>query len=238
MKRVLFLGASGKIGPHLTPGIAGEYDLVLADAKPHPDGTPIMHVDVTDYHQVLEAARGTDAIMNFTVVRGDPVQSFRVNVQGAWHVMQAAAELGIRKVIHSGPEAIRLAYQHDFDVDDPPARPGTGYYGLTKLLSREICRSWARTHSIQTLCFLFCALGPRPARTTGQDLHPYYLVYEDLHQACRLALELESVPDHYQELDLLSFETQGIYSLDKARRILGFEPGERWDRYSRRPVPA
>ena len=75
-------------------------------------------------------------------------------------------------------------------------------------------------------------------RATGRDLHPYYLVYEDLHQACRLALELASVPGDYQELDLLSFEAQGKYRADKARRILGFEPAERWDEYLRRPTGA
>ena len=234
-KRVLFLGASGVIGPHLTPGLEADYDLRLADVKPHPCGTPILHVDVTDYGQLLEAARGVDAIMNFAVIRGDPVRSFHVNVLGAWHVMRVAAELGIRKVIHTGPEAIMGAYDHDFGLDAPPDRPGTGCYGLTKFLSRTICGTWARAHGIQTLCLLFCALGPRPARTTGEDFHRFYLVYEDLQQTCRLALELESVPDHYQELNLLSFEGHGKYSAAKARRILGFEPAEHWEDYFRRP---
>lgn len=235
-KRILFLGASGKIGPHLTPGLAPHYDVRLADVQPHPDGVAVQRVDVTDYAQVLEAARGVDAIMNFTVVRGDPVQSFRVNVLGAWHVMRAAVELGIGKVIHSGPEAVMGAYDDEFDVDDPPAAPGTGYYGLTKHLSRSICREWARAHHVPTLCLLFCYLGPRPTRTTGQDFHRFAIVYEDLWEACRRALELESVPDWYQELNLLSYEGQGKYRAAKARRLLGWAPGERWEEYYRRPV--
>ncbi|MBT6149994.1 MAG: hypothetical protein HOH74_31430, partial [Gemmatimonadetes bacterium] len=70
-KKVLYLGASGMIGPHLTPGLVDDYDMTLADVKPHPDGLPIEHVDITDYRQVLAASEGMDAIMNFTVVRGD-----------------------------------------------------------------------------------------------------------------------------------------------------------------------
>ena len=112
---------------------------------------------------------------------------------------------------------------------------GAGYYAITKIQSRTICEVWARAHGIQTICLLFCALGPRPTRTTGQDFHRFYVVYEDLHQACRLALELESVPDHYQELNLLSFEGHGKYSATRARRILGFEPEELWEDYFRRP---
>lgn len=235
-KRVLFLGASGKIGPHLTPGLDAHYDLHLTDVQPHPDGLDILHVDVTDYGQVLEAARGAQAIMNFTVVRGDPVQSYRVNVLGAWNVMRAADELGIGKVIHSGPEAVMGTYDDDFAVDDPPAAPGSGYYGLTKHLSRTICRQWAQERRIPTVCLLFCFLGPRPEPTVGQDFHRFGVVYEDLWDACRRALELEPVPDWYQEINLLSYEGHGKYSATKARRLLGWQPSEAWEKYFSRPT--
>ena len=122
-KKVLFLGASGLIGPHLTPGLADDYDLTLADVKPHPDGVDVNHVDITDYAQVRAAAEGMDAIMNFTVVRGDPDLSFHVSTRGAWHVMKAAAELSIGKIVHSGPESVRIHYDHDFDIGDPPPQP-------------------------------------------------------------------------------------------------------------------
>ena len=235
-KKVLFLGASGMIGPYLTPGLESHYELRLADIKPHPVGRPLLAVDVSDFDQVLAAARGVDAIMNFTVNRGHPEQSFRVNVRGAWNVMQVAAELQIPKVIHSGPEAVMGEYEHDFDVADPPGRPGTGLYGMTKLLSREICRTFARAHHIQTLCLLFCYLSPRPASTNGQDFHRFHVIHDDLQEACRLALELESVPDDYQELNLLSLEGHGKYSATKARRILGFQPLQRWEEEYRRPL--
>ena len=92
MKKVLVLGACGMIGPFVTPGLEDDYDLTLSDIVPHPHGKPTIDVDVTDYEQVRDAARGMDAIMNFTVVRDDPVLSFHVSSLGAWHVMKAAAE--------------------------------------------------------------------------------------------------------------------------------------------------
>src|SRR5687767_2168963 len=128
MKNVLLLGASGLIAPHIIPGLERHYNLRLADVKPHPEGRPLLTVDVTNYDQVLEAARGVDAIMNYTVNRPDPVLSFEVNTKGAYHVMKAAAELGIKKVLHSGPQLVRSAYDHDFDVDEVPRVPGVGYY--------------------------------------------------------------------------------------------------------------
>ncbi len=236
-RKVLFLGASGLIGPFLTPGLVDDYELTLADVKEHPDGVEVTHVDVTDYAQVRDAAQGMDAIMNFTVNRSDADLSFHVNTRGAWNVMRAAAELGISKVVHSGPQVHRQAYDHDFDIDDPPGAPGTGWYSCTKMLSREICRSFAQAHGIQVICFLFNGLHPAIEEpVTERDIPPFTVVWEDLHVACKRALEVESVPGNYQDFNLLSHFGQEKYLVDKAQRLLGFEPVSDAARLYRRPT--
>ncbi|MBT3267010.1 NAD(P)-dependent oxidoreductase [Candidatus Poribacteria bacterium] len=240
MKKVLVLGACGNIGPFVTPGLEDDYGLTLSDIVPHPHGTPTIDVDVTDYGQVRDAARGMDAIINLTVVRPDPVLSFQVNVRGALNAMKAAAEHGIPKVLHTGPEQIRHGrYDHDFDLNDPPHMPGVGYYFLTKHLSNEICRTYAREHDITTVCFLFNLLSARPTKhVTGRDFPPYMIVWEDLQHACRLALEIQAIPDNFQMFDLHSHLGQGKFSIDKARRILGYEPLAPIEEFYRRSTDA
>lgn len=237
MKNVLLLGASGNIAPFIIPGLEQHYNLRLADIRPHPGGKPTMHVDMGDYGQVLEAARGMDAIMNWTVVRQDPVASFAVSTRGAWHVMKAAAELGIEKVLHTGPEIIIPGYLHDHDIGDVPQAPGTGYYMLTKHLAMEICKIYARRYRIHTVCYQFNGLGPMPEeRVRNADHPPFTIVYDDLVEACRLALEIEEVPDYFQAFNMGSYLQQGKYTIDKARRILGYEPRTAPQRFFRRPV--
>ena len=236
-KRVLLLGASGMIAPNLLPGLAPFYDLVLTDIVPHPDGEATNHCDVTSFEQVRQAAAGMDAIVNCTVNRNDPDLSFHVNTLGALNVMKAAVDHGIKKVLHMGPQQVRAVYDHDFDIVDVPPSAGTGYYCLTKLLASEICRIYAQAHDIQTVSFVFNGLGPRPDETVaGTDYPPFTVIWEDLQVACRLALEIESVPDDFQEFNLMSYEGHGKYLADKARRILGFEPTEEWERYFERKV--
>lgn len=237
-KKILFLGASGRVGPFVTPGLEDEYDLYLTDIQRHPHGTPIATVDITSYDQVYEATRGMDAIMNFTVVRNDPALSFHVNTLDAWHVMKAAAAHGIKKVIHSGPQTISQAYEHDFDIIDVPSAPGSGYYGCTKFLSREICRIFAQTYAIETIYFVFAGLGPSLTEpVSGQEVPLFRIFWEDLQHACRLALEIESIPGHFQEFNIFSCESHGKYRLDKARDILGFQPTQPWESYyKRRPL--
>ena len=233
-KKVLFLGASGLVGPFVTPGLEADCDLLLADVKPHPDGTPIQTVDVTSYEAVHEAARGMDAIANFTVVRGDPVLSFHVNTRGAWHVMKAAAAHGIRKVIQTGPQGVSHAYEPEFDIVDAPPAQDSGYYGCTKFLGAQICRIFARTHRIHTAYFVFGGLGPRPTEPVSGDFAPMRIFWEDLQHACRLALKIDAIPDYFQEFTMHSCDGHQKYRLEKARRMLGYEPTQRWETYYRR----
>jgi hypothetical protein len=235
-RKVLVLGASGMAAPFVTPGLEDDYDLTYADITPHPNEKPIVHVDVTSYKQVADACSGMDAILNFTVNRWDPVLSWKVNLNGACNIMRAAAAHGIRKVVHTGPQQVWSEYGQDFDVEDPPLRPGTSLYMLTKHLALELCRIHARSGQIHTLFFLFFGIEPKPeAPVTGRDFHPFTITHDDLQLACRLALELETVPEWFQSINLLSFLAQGKYRIDKAKRILGFEPQEEVERYYRRP---
>jgi nucleoside-diphosphate-sugar epimerase len=232
MKSVLLLGASGHIAPHIIPGLERYYDLRLADLKPHPGGKPTMKVDITDYNQVREAARGVEAIMNWSVLRDHPAHSFSVSTRGAYHVMKAAAELGISNVLQTGPEMVVEWYRHEFDVGEVPEAPGTGYYRITKYLGLEISRVYARTYGIRTVFFKFNNLFPKPtAPVSGEDFRPFNIVFEDLVEACRLAIEIEFLPDNFQALNMTSYTAQGKYTIDTAHRILGYEPQERYEDY-------
>jgi len=237
MKKILLLGASGLVAPYIIAGLEKHYLLRLADIKPNQHGRPVEHVDITDYQQVLEAARGLDAILNFTVNRGDPVLSYAVNVRGADHVLRAAVELGIPKVVHTGPELVVPTYHHEFDVEDAPLRGGTGYYSYTKYLSLELCKAYARLHGLQVVAYLFSGLAARPQQPLpGRELPPFTIVWEDLVGACRLGIELDPVPDGYQWFNLHSHQGHGKYLMGKATRILGYRPGTQAEQLYRRPA--
>ncbi|MBM3265407.1 MAG: NAD(P)-dependent oxidoreductase [candidate division Zixibacteria bacterium] len=225
MKKVLLIGASGLIAPHIIPSLEPHCDLYLADIKPHPEGRPVQRVDVTDYAQVRHAADGMDAILNFTVNRPHPAHTFHVNTLGAFHVMKAAAEAGVRKVIHTGPAMVLGWYDHDFDVAEAPHAPSTYYYFLTKHLSYRLVESFARTYRIPTLCYLFTQLRHRPAPTESMlSAHPFTIFFNDLADACRQGIELSEVPGYYQEFNLHSLDGQDRYTLEKAKRLLGYAP--------------
>src|SRR4051794_13589957 len=143
--KVAIFGAGGPVGAAAAQALRDHYTLrltdlrplaeIAAEGKPQSPGAPLPEVlppphecrvvDVGDYQQVLDAARGMGALVNCTVVRPDRVAAFHVNLIGAYHVARAAVEHGITRIVHTGPQLVcadhRADYFHDFDVmDDVP----------------------------------------------------------------------------------------------------------------------
>jgi len=77
--------------------------------------------------------------------------------------------------------------------------------------------------------FVFAGLGAGPTEPVSGHEEPLFRIFwDDLQHACRLALEIDSIPDDFQEFNMFSCEGHGKYLLDKARTILGFEPTRSW----------
>ena len=104
----------------------------------------------------------------------------------------------------------------------------------TKYLGIEVSRALARSYGIQTIYFLFNGLGPKPTEAVHGDFSLFTVVWEDMQHVCRLALEIDAVPDNFQYFNMMSYQGHGKYTFEKARRILGFEPQERVEEFFRR----
>jgi nucleoside-diphosphate-sugar epimerase len=206
--------------------------------RPHPKEHEFRQVDVTRPEQVRAAAEGMDAIVNLTVIRPDPVLSFRVNMMGAYHVMQAAVAHGIKRVVHTGPEVIINHYRHDFDLSvEAPPRPGTGYYLLTKYLGQEVVRSFAETHHLEVVALYFHVFQPADAPEPLPGASPFLVSWEDTGRAFRAAVEAPPLPNRYEPFIITTDLPHGKFSAEKAQRLLGWHPQDRFDGHWRRRVP-
>jgi nucleoside-diphosphate-sugar epimerase len=207
-------------------------------ARPHPKEHEFVRVDVTRPEEVAAAAEGMDAIVNLSVIRPDPVLSFRVNMMGAYHVMQAAVQQGIKRVVHTGPEVIITHYWHDFDVTvEAPPRPGTGYYLLTKYLGQEVVRSFAETHDLEVIALYFHVFQPAEATERLRGASPFLVSWEDTGRAFRCAVEAPRMPHRYEPFIITTDLPQGKFNAEKAQRLLGWQPRDRFEGHWRRPIP-
>lgn len=262
-RKVVIFGAGGPLAAATSEVLAHDHMLRLADLRPlqeldapsphqRPDvpvsrvrGAPheMCVVDITDSAQVLQAARGMDAIINCAVLRHDPVEAFRVNMLGAYNVMCAAVACGIRRVVHTGPYQVYLPYPAGYwydngIVDDVPARPGTALYILTKLLGQEICRIFAEEHDLEVPALLFCHfINPSSPPDEPLGLFPFSVSWSDAADAMRLALRAPSFPHPFEVVHILADLPHGKYSNEKAKRLLNWQPRDRLEQFYTRWLP-
>ena len=89
-----------------------------ADSRFH-----MIEADVRDYDGVLDACRGVDHVLHHAALASvprtlaEPIEAHTINVDGTFHVLEAARNAGVRSVVHASSSAV---------YGDCPGDPGTG----------------------------------------------------------------------------------------------------------------
>ncbi|HXV05478.1 MAG TPA: NAD-dependent epimerase/dehydratase family protein [Solirubrobacterales bacterium] len=120
-------------------GIGGEIELVEADLR--------------DAEAVDAAVAGCDAVFHLAaqtivgVARSSPLETFEVNVRGAWNVFEACREHGVGRVVFASSDKAygtspELPYREDFPLR--AAYP----YDASKAAADVIARSYARAYGL------------------------------------------------------------------------------------------
>jgi hypothetical protein len=189
----------------------------------------------------MSAAEGMDAIINFAVIRHDRSLAFNVNTLGCYHIMRAAVQHKIRRVINTGPHfTVAGPTYEDFDFainPDVPPHPGTGLYPISKSLGQEICQAFTEEHDVHVVDLLFYILQDASRVQPGACRIPFVVSWADAAEAFRLALaiELENLPSRCEVFFIHGELPQEKFVIDKAKRILGFTPKDDVATFWRRP---
>jgi nucleoside-diphosphate-sugar epimerase len=152
--QVFVTGSRGRIGSVIVQQLqeAGhtvvEFDTILGH-------------DIRDGAAVRAAAQGCDVAIHLASLLGrptdDPDETMSVGLQGTWHVLMAAKEAGMKRVVYfSSVNALGIFMgQHAPDYfpidDDHPARPRSTY-GMAKRLGEVMCEQFTFNTGITTIC--------------------------------------------------------------------------------------
>lgn len=260
--KIAIYGAGGPVGAAAATALKDQYTLRLTDVRPLqeirdagvlqspgaplPEVLPAPHesrvVDITDFEQVLDAARGMDSLVNVSVLRHDLNHAFEVNLVGAYNVARAAVECGIRRIIHTGPYHMSLDHNADYwwdhDVpDDVPLHPGSDLYAVSKFLGGEVTRIFAEEHGLEVITFLYCHFMPGDGgdREDGSGCGPFVTSWEDCGEAFLYGLRAPQMPRPYEPFFICADVPHGKFPPHKAKRLLNWEARHRFERLWQRP---
>lgn len=162
-ENVIVTGGAGRLGRSVVERLASKCRVTVLDivtpAEPVP-GARYVTASITDYEAVRRAFAGQDAVVHLAAIpnpRTAPAPvTFNTNVQGAWVVLQAAEDAGVRRVsVASSDSVFGLSYNPPdwppqyLPVDEAhPCRP-TEFYSLSKQITETIAASYAARRKLE-----------------------------------------------------------------------------------------
>ena len=246
--KILITGAAGFLCQEAIAQLSAKgHTLRLSDVVPYETEHEFCKCDILSPEDVYAAAEGMDAVFH-TVVGGRGVNapttlgtlrgasgSFAVTVMGTWNVLQAAAQLGVPKVVIVGSEAARgqRVPITDYEVcdEETPAKPDY-VYALGKYVMEIIAEYATRIDGVQTAVLRNAWFGAkRTARGKDMATMGTSLLFQrsvtryDLVRAAVLALEKRELG---HEVFLLSNATEFT---EEDVRMLRTDPEKVIERY-------
>lgn len=149
------------------------------------EGQGFIRVDLTDYGATFAALHGHDAIIQLAA-NGEPdwnhvsgAARFHVNTLIAYNVFQAAAFLGIKRVVWASSETV-LGFPFDIHptllptLDEDPPIP-TSSYGISKAVTEDLARHMSRVYGTTFVGLRFSNIFyDTPGHVTGYDKLPKF----------------------------------------------------------------
>jgi dTDP-glucose 4,6-dehydratase len=182
MQKILITGADGFIGSHLTEALIrkgykvrafvlynslgswGWLDRCAADVK---GSFEVFSGDIRDPHGVKQAMQGCDAVLHLAALIAIPYSYHSpdtyvdTNVKGTLNVLQAARELGVKKVVHTSTSEVYGTARFVPITEEHPLQ-GQSPYSATKIAADQLAYSFYASFGLPvTIVRPFNTYGPR-----------------------------------------------------------------------------
>ncbi len=181
MERYLVTGGAGFIGSHLARALAeagkqvrvfddfssGRMDNLAGVSADAATNIEIVRGDLRDAEAVRAAAAGVEVIFHEGAIASvprsvvEPETTLDVNVKGLLHVLEAARQAGVRRVVIASSSAIYGDTPTLPLRESMPPRP-LSPYAAHKLMDEHLCAVYARLYGLETVALrYFNVFGPR-----------------------------------------------------------------------------
>ena len=232
--RVLAMGGSGYVGTGVLPYLTPDFDITVFDMKPPKvDGVGYVEGSLFDLDAVKAAVASCEGLLYMAMAPEiDGVSPLfdkllDGNVMTVYNTMRAAADCGIRHVVHTSSLSVHNESRGCFASEELPM-DACSDYGLSKAMGEMVCKGFSTAHGISVIALRLYAPSPRDVwlAQCGGERPAGHTTFRDTARAYKSSLELTD-HDGYDAV-FISGDHSGTYvNCAKAKQMLGWEPVDR-----------
>jgi UDP-glucose 4-epimerase len=182
MSVCLVTGGAGFIGSHLVEALIERGETVrvldnfstgeLANLERVRDQVHVLNGDITDLQTVRTAMEGVDLVFHEAALASvprsiaNPLATHHSCVTGTLHVLWAAREAGVRRVVYAASSSAYGGSRKLPKHEDAPTLP-LSPYAVAKLAGEHYCAAFAEVYGLETVRLrYFNVFGPRQSPTS------------------------------------------------------------------------
>lgn len=179
-------GGAGFIGSHLTAHllqrgarvrvidslITGKRANIAALERQHPDALTFHAVSITDLEALRPLFAGADYVFHQAALPSvprsidDPLTTHHINITGTLHVLLAARDAGVRRVVYAASSSAYGDVEGEYKDESMPPRP-LSPYGVSKLAGEYYCQVFTHVYRLETVALrYFNVFGARQDETS------------------------------------------------------------------------
>ena len=234
MAHVLVTGSAGAVGQTVSRELVRRGHRVRGlDLLPTVGLDDVVVADIAEPEAVRGAARGVDAIVHLAAHRDDAPFATLLgpNVVGLYNVMNAAREERVGRVVLAS--TLQIVWHRVGPDRDRPARVDEAcprnHYALTKLWAEQMGEMYARCYDMSVVAVRLTWMvrdpdGARRMRELGRS--DLYVSQRDTGRAFANAVEAPDIS--FAVVYVGGPDSAALYDLEPARRLIGFEPRDRF----------
>ncbi|MBI1888848.1 MAG: SDR family oxidoreductase [Candidatus Spechtbacteria bacterium] len=174
MANILLTGGAGFIGSHLTERLINDGNKVtiidnLSTGKREniDPRAEFFNADISDFETMKPLFKNKEVVFHVAAIPSvprsieNPKASFEANIMGTLHVLLAARDCGVRRVIYSASSSA-YGNQESLPLREIFAPNPLSPYAISKLVGEQLCRQFTNLYGLDTISLrYFNVYGPR-----------------------------------------------------------------------------
>jgi len=233
LKKVLLLGATGRIGPgfleEYKKNYSKYYEVVLGVHKKKVNGFGTIKVNLGNVKSLKKAMKGVDVVVNLAANSNQNAkfeELLEPNIIGTYNVFEAAKETKVKRVIFASSIHAVKGYPKGYKIKSKDAPMPSDLYGASKAFGEALCFVYSNKYNLS--CFAirigaYVSNGMEKTICYSRKDYGHVISQRDLGQLIHKSI-IAPMKVKYGILHGISKDRHRHLDLEFTKKLVGYEP--------------